>query len=66
MSENLSCRICNKHHMGGLSCFYGINRIEIKRKKKSSPRKLLKNKFRRLDSEISFKKFIKMQGKKNV
>lgn len=52
--------------MGGLSCFYGINRIEIKRKKKSSPRKLLKNKFRRLDSEISFKKFIKMQGKKNV
>jgi hypothetical protein len=73
MSESTNCKFCNRSHMGGLSCFYGISRIDVKpisksnpSKKKSSERKLLKNKYRRLKSlgesqnaGISFKQYIR-------
>ena len=74
MSESTNCKLCNRGHMGGLSCFYGISRTDRKpisksnpSKKKSSSRKLLKNKYRILRSGgdatgnvgISFKQYIR-------
>jgi hypothetical protein len=79
MSDHTSnCKLCNRSHMGGLSCFYGISKVDRKpitksnpSKKKTSARKLLKNKYRLLlgrgesiNANISFKQFVKNQSKR--
>lgn len=70
MSE-LSCKNCNRHHMNGLSCFYGIskeNRAPVTKSnpspKHSSARKLLKNKFSRNNEGMSFKSFVRFYVKR--
>jgi hypothetical protein len=70
MSDNFGCKSCGRSHMGGLSCFYGISKRDRQPVTKSSPsgrkssvRKLLKNTFRKLESGISFKQYVRSHAK---